>query len=158
MKVKSNSIWMWFTILILVAILGSTISIGTFVIKQITISKKRMQQNSASPLVGTWKGKMGNVLNIRRDGTARSRSNISDEEIGYLEWKLESGQLAIWQYSKSKGKYSFGWLIQHVKMVDHPTYRFTVVDYSPTHLKFRSDEGNEFTLTETEDKDLECAK
>ena len=156
MQVKSNSIWLWFTILIVVAILVSTISIGTFAIKQIAISKKRMQQNSASPLVGTWKGEMGNVLNIRRDGTARARSNISDEEIGYLEWKLESGQLAIWQYSK--GKYSFGWLSQQVTMVDHPTYRFTVVDYSPTHLKLRSDEGNEFTLTGTEDKDLECAK
>ena len=158
MQVKSNSIRMCFTILIVVAILGSTISIGTFVIKQITISKTRMQQNSASPIVGTWKGEMGNVLNIRLDGTARSRSSSStpNQKIGYLEWKLESGQLAIYQYSK--GRCSFGWIVERVTMADNPIGRFPVVDFSPTHFKLRSEDGSEFTMTATEDKDLESAR
>ena len=79
-----------------------------------------------------------------------------NQKIGYLEWKLESGQLAIYQYSK--GRYSFGWLSRRVTMEDNPTSRFSIVDVSPTHFKLRTDDGKEFTLTATEDKDLECAK
>ena len=156
--VQSNAGRKWFTwvsILAGVTIVISTVFVATFISKQIAISKKRIQQNLVGPIVGTWKGEMGNIVNFRADGTARSRPSSVDR-IGYLEWKFESGQLAIYQYSK--GRYSFGWLSRRVTMEDNPTSRFSIVDVSPTHFKRRTDDGKEFTLTATEDKDLECAK
>ena len=115
----------------------------------------KSQRNPAAPIVGTWIGDMGNVINIRSDGTARVRHSPKyKEEIGYFEWTLDSGKFAIYQYKK---KYNLGWFVRRAMMDDRPTDRFDVIEMKPTAFKLSTDTGEVVTFSSTHDIDLETA-
>ena len=59
-------------LLLILAIAVSGFVLGSFVMAPGGSPQKRSKRSSAAPLVGTWKGEIGNVLNFRRDGTARA--------------------------------------------------------------------------------------
>src|SRR5262245_129065 len=84
----------------------------------------RSRQNQDSPIVGTWVGKNGNVLNIRADGTGRSRSSGSMGHFAYFEWTLVSREFRIFQYSR---KHSFGWFARRALLDDTPTDCYEVI-------------------------------
>lgn len=46
-------------------------------------------------LVGTWTGAHGVTMQLRADGTARSRSAKTHPEIAYFEWSASEDELSI---------------------------------------------------------------
>lgn len=106
------------------------------------------------PLVGTWKGDIGNLLNLRQDGTARWRSSSGDKEIGYFEWTLQSNEVAFYQYSSKRSLPA--WLGRDV--IDYsPTDRLTVEWVTATQFQLRSTTGQTTLFTRTQDPELESA-
>ncbi len=144
-------------VLLLVLVLIAICGIGLYTILARTSPSRRLERSSTAPLVGTWKGdEVGNVLNLRPDGTARVRAS-SGETIGYFEWTLnKSNELVIYQYpSKNRA-----WMTRALSPIIGlpPTSRDKVIEISPTRFKLRSSHnGNVFTFTRTEDGELETA-
>lgn len=149
-------------ILLLILLLIAIAGIGLY-----SIRASRVRQNSASPLIGTWRGDLGNVLNFRPDGTARVRSS-DDTRITYLEWSIAPpNELQIWQYSSRN---SIGaWIVsaQRVTGGAPPTDRCEIVEISSTQmrLRFRYNDpktGNPttkiITFVRVQDKQLEAAR
>ncbi|GEM_PF-1693267 len=131
-----------------------------------SIRASRVRQNSASPLIGTWRGDLGNVLNFRPDGTARVRSSYGPE-ITYLEWSTAPpNELQIWQYSSRN---SIGaWIVsaQRATVGAPPTDRCEIVEISPTQMRLRFSYRDPKTrapattiisFTRVQDKQLETA-
>ena len=113
-----------------------------------------------SPIVGTWKGEHGNVLNIRPDGTARSRSSTGTK-FGYLEWNLEANELRVYHIVSTK---SAAWKSRLHDWADgnnEPDARYDVLEISPTELKLLSTtgaaKGKIITFTTAADIELETA-
>ena len=101
------------------------------------------QVNGLQPLVGTWKGELGNVLNLRPDGTARWRSS-SGAEVGYFEWTLDSNEFAFHQYAAKRSAHAwFG----RVWLNYAPTDRLNVVDISATQFRLRDTDGTTYLFT-----------
>ena len=101
------------------------------------------QVNGLQPLVGTWKGELGNVLNLRPDGPARWRSS-SGAEVGYFEWTLDSNEFAFHQYAAKRSAHAwFG----RVWLNYAPTDRLNVVDISATQFRLRDTDGTTYLFT-----------
>ena len=113
-------------------------------------------RDSVAALVGTWKCETGSVLNFRPDGTARWRSSY-DGTIGYLEWTLDSDQLAVYQYSSRYGDNAVAWFARRVMMDDRPTDRYRVVEISPTQFRLRDGSGKTTLFAADRDRELELA-
>lgn len=114
----------------------------------------RSRQNQGLPILGTWIGEKGNVLDIRSDGTARWRSAINEPHVGYFEWTIDSNEFKVFQYS---GKHNLGWFIKRALLNDTPTDRYQIVTVTPTELKIRTDKGDVTTFVSTKDDELEAA-
>jgi hypothetical protein len=111
------------------------------------------QVNRLQPLVGTWKGELGNLLNLRPNGTARSRLS-SGTEIEYFEWTHDSNEFVIYQYLSKRSAtawFGHGWLNYA------PTDRTRVVDISATQFRLRDTGGKTYLFTRTQDTELELA-
>ena len=105
------------------------------------------------PLVGTWRGEMGNVIDFRPDGTARCR-HVSDEDISYFEWTCKSGQLATYQYSS---KCSLpAWFGRDVLNYG-PTDLKDVVGLTDTAFRLRGKTGKTYSYTRVVGTGLESA-
>jgi len=111
------------------------------------------QSSHLQPVVGTWSGEIGNLLNFRGDGTARWRSSES-REIGYLEWTLESNELAIYQYASKRSLPA--WL-GHDAIDYSPTDRLAVVSITATQFQLRDRTGKTLLFTRTRDPELESS-
>jgi hypothetical protein len=108
------------------------------------------QVNGLQPLVGTWKGEFGNLLNLRQDGTARSRRGT---EIGYFEWTLDSNEFTTYQYaSKRSASAWFGRVWLNYAPTDS-----SVAEISATHFWLRDSAGKTYQFTRTQDTELESA-
>ncbi len=148
-------------VLILILLLISVVGIGLYASRA-----ARLRQNSASPLIGTWRGERGNVLNFRPDGTARSRFSTGPE-IGYMEWSInESGGLLIYQFSSRNGVGA--WISPALRATGRlsPTDRWEIVEISPTQMKLqmsyrdpktRKPITTVYTFTRVQDQQLETA-
>jgi len=77
-------------------------------------------------LVGTWVGKHGVILQLRPDGTARSRSNASDPAITYFEWRAAVKELEVFQ---GPPQHDLRWTINRV--IGKPSSRFEVQEMTP---------------------------
>jgi len=116
------------------------------------------QVHGLQPPVGTWKNEIGNLHNLRPDGTGRWRSSsgakISGAEIGYYEWTLDSNELAFYQYAAKRSATAwFG----RVWLNYAPTDRMSVVDISATQFRLRDTAGTTYLFTKTQDTELELA-
>ena len=114
----------------------------------------RAARNPPTPLVGTWIGEKGDVINIRPDGSARARTSANAGVVAYFEWTLESGEFAFYQY---KNKYSLGWFVARALMEDNPTDRFDVIEITDTQFKMSTSSGETFTYSPVRDLELESA-
>ena len=125
-----------------------------------------MQNNAASPLIGTWKGEFGNVLNFRPDGTIRSRLSTGPE-IFYMEWSInESGELVFYQFSSRN---SIGaWIAPALRAAGRfpPTDRCEILEVSPMQMRLRMSHMDPktrkpttkvYVFTRVQDEELETA-
>ncbi len=108
------------------------------------------------PMVGTWKGTKGNLLNFRSDGTARWRST-SGFERGYMEWAFDGSRFQIWQYGDRDTAYAwFGRAGTELA----PTERYQVIEITEDTLELRNlrdTSGTPSRFQRTQDEDLERA-
>jgi hypothetical protein len=119
----------------------------------------RLHRSSAAPLVGTWKGEgIGNVLNIRPDGTARWRSSLPGQGIGYYEWTLDANKLVIYPYPYSSRNSVEAWFsrAQRITVGETPTECYDVLKTSPKRFQLRTDIGAVLTFTTTQESELEA--
>ncbi|MHB8898563.1 MAG: hypothetical protein ACYC6Y_07430 [Thermoguttaceae bacterium] len=144
-------------ILLLIAVIAATVY---------SIRAVRARRNAASPLIGTWRGELGNVLNFRPDGTGRFRFSTGPA-IGYMEWSInESGELAVWQFS---ARNSIGaWMVRGLLAagIAPPTDRYEVLELSPTRMRLRCSHVDPktrkpvtsvITFTRVKDRNLETS-
>ena len=140
-------------ILLLLLTVVAVSGIGLYAVRT-----SRLRQNAAAPLVGTWRGEgIGNVLNLRPDGTARSRSSLPGQKLGYFEWTLDGNQLVIYQFGSRNSVGAWMARARRATVGLTPTDRYTVLESSPTQFTLRSAAGDVVTFTAAEDRGLETA-
>jgi len=110
-----------------------------------------------APLVGTWKGEPGNILNLRPDGTARVRHSFPTQEFAYFEWTFNAGEFVFYQYRPKNSLRVWYFRILRATVGMRATERYEVIEASPTRLKLRTDTGQVLTFTATADPELESA-
>ena len=123
--------------------------IGLYAIRTI-----RLQRRSTSPLVGTWRGETGNVLDFRPDGTARWRFGSGKVMTGFMEWTLDANELVCHQYSSRNSVRVWFARAQRATIGLTPTARYQVIEISPTQFKLLSVDGEVVTFTATRDREL----
>ena len=102
-------------------------------------------------LVGTWVGELGNVMNFRSDGTARSRSADSTG-VDFLEWTTSQNELRIFQGTR-KRKYQamFGRYV-----LGQSSFRFEILETSDDQIELLDyTTGSRFKLNKTSDSQVE---
>ena len=115
----------------------------------------RLRQTAAVPLVGTWRGEgIGNILNIRSDGTARSQSSYPSNGIGYFEWTYDGKEFAFYQYGSRNSVGAWYSRAMRATVGLPPTDRYEVIETSPTRFRLRAADGDVITFIATEDRDL----
>ena len=154
MRQHTNESRMRVVLLILMLVTSAGMVWMFLVMAYMKTPQARSQRNPAAPLVGTWIGEKGNVIDIRSDGTGRARSSANESEFQYFEWTFDSGEFAIYQYMN---KYSFGWFARRAMMDDTPTDRFDVIEIKPTEFKIRTDTGEVLAYSSAHDIELENA-
>jgi hypothetical protein len=107
--------------------------------------------DSLRPLVGTWEGAKGNVMNFRPDGSARYRSS-SGTELGYFEWTVSNNEFVLWQYGSQHS--ASAWFGRHM-MEYTPTERFLVGEILEDQFQLRDSAGKPHRFRRTHDADLE---
>lgn len=102
-------------------------------------------------LVGTWVGELGNVINFRSDGTARSRSADSTG-VEYLEWTTSKYELRMFQFTR-KQKYRM--MISRY-VLGQFSYRFEILETSDDQIELLDySTGSRFKLNKTSDSLVE---
>ena len=132
------------------------IAIGLCVIGFYTSQRSsQVRRSRGTPLVGTWKGESGNVLNFRQDGTARFRT---DGTIGYMEWTLEeSEELVYYQFASRNSAGAWFARAARATVGLTPTGRYQVIEITPNLIRLRDASGEVVTLIRTQDGALEKA-
>jgi hypothetical protein len=109
-------------------------------------------EDALAPLVGTWKGEKGNVLNFRADGTAWSRSS-SGSQIQFFEWTLNDDKFLMWFYGSRQNAVT--WFGQAVMQL-RPTSQFRLVKVTDDELQLRDvAQGSTHRFTPTRDAELD---
>jgi hypothetical protein len=111
---------------------------------------------NAMPLVGTWVASSGPVINLRADGTARSRRpQEPNAEIRYFEWDVENGSLVVIMAAEPQ---------EHYRRVLHAIFGATSIHYEITSMSATemsivdSMTGDVVSFTSTNDSILESAE
>ena len=112
-----------------------------------------------APLVGTWKSEKGGFWNLRPSGTARARWSSAPGKILYFDWTFDGNEFAIYQYGRRNGFGKWYLLIRRSTIGVRPTDRYTVVEKTPTCLRFCDPSTGEiYTCTAVEDAEVENAR
>jgi hypothetical protein len=82
-----------------------------------------LAHRTPDPIVGTWIGEQGQLLELRADGTARGRSGGDKTNINYYKYRLRGDQLVIYYAAKPDDFWRrlrhaiFGMSAEHVELV-----------------------------------------
>src|SRR5262245_45457970 len=107
----------------------------------------------SSKLVGTWVGEHGVILQFRPDGSARSRSNASDQVVTYFEWRAATKELEAFQ---GPPPHSLRWAVN--RYFGKPSSRFEVQEISPDGFQLLdTSSGKLLQFEKTSDPLLEAA-
>jgi hypothetical protein len=82
--------------------LGAPIGLAAAVLLLITLllqTSPTLAHRTPDPIVGTWIGEQGQLLELRADGTARGRLG-GETNINYYEYRLRGNQLVIYYAAK----------------------------------------------------------
>ena len=105
-------------------------------------------------LVGTWVGEHGVILQLRPDGTARSRSNASDPAVAYFEWRAAVKELEVYQLPR---QHNLRWAINRY-VTGTPSSRFEVRELTPDAFQLLDTKsGKLLQFDKTSDTMLESA-
>jgi hypothetical protein len=151
-------------IVLVLALALFTLGVSGIVFVIVVATQRSSLQGSPSPdapIVGIWMGEKGNVLQLRSDGTARSRTS-SGSKIGYLEWNLdESNELRLYHMVPSKSAAWKSRLQNWVAGNNRPDDRYDVIEMSPAGFTLRATmgpaKGDVFTFSRATDAELKVA-
>ena len=111
--------------------------------------------NAGLPLVGTWLGEHGVILDLRSDGTARSKSlDYPSTGIQYFEWSMAAGKLSVEMAAEPE---------EYTRRIRQSIFGVTTVYYdivasSPMELRLLDKKtGKTLSFTRTTDRELESA-
>ena len=150
-----------------VILVAVTVIVAVVALAVYSVWSSRSQRYASSPLIGTWKGQVGNVLDFRPDGTARSRLSTGPK-IHYFEWELNSSNELLLYFFSTRNSVK-AWIVRASRAVGRapPMDRMKIIEISPTQMKLQStypDPKSGKTVTtvtsfvRTEDEQLEAAR
>jgi hypothetical protein len=132
---------------LLVSAMFPVIILSIYVVVGHSTSSPIARKKSETFLAGTWRGDHGVILNLRPDGSARSRSeNDPANTIQYFQWRFNNG---VFSAEVAAPPQNISRRLRQL-VLGRTTFRYDIVSMSPNEFRMSTTDGGRilvFSLT-----------